>query len=234
MEENPDVKVIYSNEKYMESRAGVEQKDHESERESSIQESKLENQQELDEGETEEANKDLDNQNAVDQSREQNLQAPPPEDAQAGERRDDVSAGLSQLQLSDNKGQKPTSPSEHAGPDEETPAGKILVEKDRKFELLSLCDIESQGILLPISVSFTDFETQQTPAESSSLPAASQMKETPPSDTKEHSESKDVEKQKTESSKYLKSSTYSLTPRQKELRRQIEIRKEILRREVNI
>ncbi|NXR71210.1 CC181 protein, partial [Pycnonotus jocosus] len=246
MEENPDVKVIYSNEKYLESRAGTEQKDHESERESSMQESKLENQQELDEGEdalgkTEEANKDLKNQNAEDQNREQklkfkDLQAAPPEDAEAGEtdlaRRDDVSAGLSQLQLSDNKGQKPTSPSEHAGPDEETPAGKILIEKDRKFELLSLCDIESQGILPPISVSFTDIEIQQTCAESSALPAASQMKETPPSDAKDHPDSKDVEKQKTESaSKYLKSSTYSLTPRQKELRKQIEIRKEILRRE---
>lgn len=256
MEEDPDVKVIYSNEKYLESRAGIEQKDHESERESSIQESKLENQQELDEGEdekvkrhasgkTEEANKDLENQNAGYQNREQKfkddmgLQAPPPEDAEAGEtdlaRRDDVSAGLSQLQLSDNKGQKPTSPSEHAGPDEETPAGKILVEKDRKFELLSLSDIESQDILPPINVSFTDTEIQQTSAESSSLPTASQMKETPPSDAKDHPDSKDVEKQKTESaSKYLKSSTYSLTPRQKELRRQIEIRKEILRREVNI
>ncbi|NXS01083.1 CC181 protein, partial [Oxylabes madagascariensis] len=254
MEENLDqlseadenVKVIYSNEKYLESRAGIEQKD---------QESKLENEQELDEGEDEElkrhvlgkieeANKDLENQ---DQSREQKLkfkdemglQAPPTEDAEVAETalaiRDDVSVGLSQLQISDDKGRKPTSLSEHAGPDEEVTDGKVLVEKDRKFELVSLCDIEGQGILPPISVSFTDIETQQTSP--SSLPTASQMKETPPSDSKDHPDSalsgaKDLGKEKTESaSKAVKSSTYSLTPRQKELRRQIELRKERLRRE---
>ncbi|NWT55363.1 CC181 protein, partial [Erythrocercus mccallii] len=262
MEENldqlsdADVKVIYSNEKYLESRA--EEKDHESARESSIQESKLEGDQELDEvedeelkhyvlGEIEEANKDLENQNPADQSREQKLkfkdemglQAPPPEDAEVGQctdlaRREDFSVALSQLHISDDKGQK------YAGPDEEMTDGKILVEKDKKFELLCLCDIESQGILPPISVSFTDDETQQRSPKSprsSSLPAASEMKETPPSDSKHHPDSalngaKDQREQKTESaSKSVKSSTYSLTPRQKELRKQIELRKERLKRE---
>ncbi|NWU39584.1 CC181 protein, partial [Hylia prasina] len=265
MEENPDqlseadvnVKVIYSNEKYLESKAG--QKDHESARESSMQESKLENEQELHEGEdeelkrhvlgrTEDANKDVENQNPADQSREQKLkfkdgmgrQAPPPEDAQVGQctdlaRRDDVSVALSQLHISDDKRQKPTSISECAGPDEEMTYGKILVEKDRKFELLSLCDFESQVILPPTSVSFTDIENQQTSPKfllSSSFSTASQMKETSPSDSKDHPDSALYGAKETESAgKSLKSSTYSLTPRQKELRKQIELRKERLKRE---
>ncbi|XP_066031323.1 coiled-coil domain-containing protein 181 [Chamaea fasciata] len=251
-EEDVNVKVIYSNEKYMDSKADTKQKDHESERESSVQESKLENEQDKEEdeemkcsvmGKIEEANKDLENQNPTDQNGERKLkfrdemghQAPAPEDAEAGKtdlaRRDDISAGLSQLQISDDKEQNPTSLSEHAAPDEETTDGKILVEKDRKFELLSLCDIESQGILPSISVSFTDTEAQQTSPKSSSLPADS------PSDSKDHPDSaldgaKDQGKQKTESaSKSVKSSTYTLTPRQKELRMQIELRKERLKRE---
>lgn len=222
----------------MGSGADTKQKDQETEGESSIQESKLENEQ--GEEEDKEANKDLENPNPEDQSGEQKLEAPPPEDAEADKadlaRTDDVSGGLSQMHISNDKGQEPTSLSEHAGPDGETTDGIILVEKDRKFELVSLCDIESQGILPPISVSFTDTKAQQA----SSLPADSQVKETAPPDSKGHPESaqnyaKDRRKQKTESAgKYMKGSTYTLTPRQKELRMQIELRKERLKREVNI
>lgn len=277
MEENLDelseadvnVKVIYSNEKYLESGADIEQEDPESDtdRESFIQESKLENEQELDEEEDEEikryvlekieeANKELENQAPVDQNRERklkfkdevDLQVPPPEDAEVGKtdvaRGDDVSSGLSQLHISDDMGQKRTSLSAHAGSDEETTDGKILVEKDGKFELLSLCDIESQGILPPVSVSFTDIETQHTSlksSHSSSFPTASQVKGMPPSNSKHHPDSalnaardlgKQKSPQKTQSANTpVKSSTYSLTPRQKELRKQIEQRNERLRRE---
>ncbi|XP_063275981.1 LOW QUALITY PROTEIN: coiled-coil domain-containing protein 181 [Prinia subflava] len=221
-EENPDseadvdVKVLYSNEKYMKSRAGTEQKDHESERQSPIQESKVENEQELDKGEDEEANDDLENQASADQSGGQKLkvkdemgqQASPPEDAEAGEtalvKREDFSVELSQLHISDDK--KRISVSERAGSDEE------------------IDDIETQ---------------QRSPRSrlSSSLPTASQMKETPPSDSKDQPDSalngaKDLGKQQSESAgKSVKGSTYTLTPRQKELRKQIEIRKERLRRE---
>ncbi|NXM17688.1 CC181 protein, partial [Ploceus nigricollis] len=256
-----NVKVIYSNEKYLQSGADIEQEDHESdaERESSTQESRLENEQELDEGEDEEikryvlekieeANKELENQSPVDENRERklkfkdevDLRAPHPKDAKVGKTdfaRGDISDGLSRLNISDNTGQKSTSLSERAGSDKEKTDGKILVERNRRFELLSLCDIESQGILAPISVSFTDIETQQTTELFGSLPTASQAKEMPPSDSKQQPDSalnggKDVGKQKTESANIsVKSSTYSLTPRQKELRRQIELRKEILKRE---
>lgn len=264
-EADVNVKVIYSNEKHLESRADTEQEDHESdtERESSIQESKLENKQELDDGEDEEikryvlgkieeANKKLENQAPVDQNRERKLkfkdeavlQAYLPEDAEVGKtdlaRGDDVSVRLSQLHISGDTGQKGTSLSERAGSAVEVIESKVLVEKGGKFELLSLCDIESQGVLGPLSVSFRDNGTQQISPKfplSISFPTASQMKELPPSDSKQHPDSalngaKDLEKQKTESANAsVKSSTYTLTPRQKELRKQIELRNEKLRRE---
>ncbi|XP_048149941.1 coiled-coil domain-containing protein 181 [Corvus hawaiiensis] len=278
MEENLDqlleadvkVKVIYSSKKYLESGADTEQEDHESdsERESFIQESKLENEQDLNEeedeeikryvlGRIEEANKELENQAPVDQNRERklkfkdelvDLQAPPPENAEVGKtdlaRGDDVSRRLSQLRISNDMGQKRPSLSARAGSDDEMTDAKILVEKDRKFELLSIRDIESQGILPPISVSFTDIETQQTSPKSSlssSSHTASKMKEMPPSNSKHPPDSalsaardlgKQKSPQKTESAHVpMKSSTYSLTPRQKELRKQIEQRNERLRRE---
>ncbi|XP_050843994.1 coiled-coil domain-containing protein 181 [Serinus canaria] len=212
-EADVNVKVLYSNEKYLQSEADSEQDDHESdaERESSIHEPKLENEQNLDEEEDEEikryvlekieeANKELENQSPVDENRERKLKFVDEVDLRpehADPARGDIADGLSQLNISD-KGQKSTSLSERAG---------------------------------------ADIETQQTSEHSSSLPNASQAKEMPPSDSKQQPDSalngaKDLGKQKTESANIpVKSSTYSLTPRQKELRRQIELRKERLKRE---
>ncbi|NXA72962.1 CC181 protein, partial [Thryothorus ludovicianus] len=260
-----NVKVKYSNEKHLESSTDIGQEHHESgpERESSIQESKLENEQVQGEGEDEEikryvlgkieeANKELENQAPVGQNRERklkfqdemHLQAPPPENAEVGKtalvRRGDFSVALSQLQISDVTRVKPTLLPERAGSEKEMTDGKVLVEKDGKFELLSLCDIESQGNLPPISISFSDIETQYKSPKSAhfnSLPTASQMKEMPPLDSKHHSDSvlnggRDLGKQKTQSANIsARGSTYSLTPKQKELRRQIELRNERLRRE---
>uniref|UniRef100_A0A8C5JT61 Coiled-coil domain-containing protein 181 n=1 Tax=Junco hyemalis TaxID=40217 RepID=A0A8C5JT61_JUNHY len=209
-EEDVNVKVLYSNEKYLQSGADSEQDDHESdaERESSIQESKLENEQELDEGEDEEikryvlekieeANKELENQAPVHGKRERKLKFVDevdlhPNGAEVGNTdlvRGDVSDGLSQLNISD-RGQKHTSLSERAG---------------------------------------SDIETQPT-----SEPTDTQGKEMPPSDSNQQPDSalngaKSLGKQKTESAN-AKSSTYTLTPRQKELRKQIELKKETLKR----
>ncbi|KAM6140396.1 coiled-coil domain-containing protein 181 [Pterocles gutturalis] len=217
MEENPDplseadvdAEVRPSNEESLESRSDVKQGDHvsDTDSESSIQESKLENQQELDEEEheeikryilekIEEANKLLENQAPVDQNRERklkfkdklvDLEVPPLEDAEVCKtdvvRGDDVSNKLSRLHISNEMGQESTSLSPRAGKDEEKKDGKILVEKDGKFELLSLCDIESQGFLPPISVSFTDIKTQHTSPKSSHYSpfgTVSGMKEVPP------------------------------------------------------
>ncbi|NWW47593.1 CC181 protein, partial [Pedionomus torquatus] len=216
IEENPDqcseadvgATARPSNEESLESRSDSKQGDHvsDTDSESSIQESKLENQQELEEEDEEikryilekieEANKLLENQAPVDQNRERklkfkdrlvDLEVPPLEDAEVCKtdlaRGDDVSNRLSQLHISNETGQESTSLSPRAGKDEERKDGKILVEKDGKFELLSLRDIESQGFLPPISVSFTDIETQRMSPKSSHYSpfgTVSGMKEVPP------------------------------------------------------
>ncbi|XP_032861094.2 coiled-coil domain-containing protein 181 isoform X2 [Tyto alba] len=208
-EADVDVKARPSNEENLESSSDIKQGDRvsDTDSESSLQESKLEKQQELDEEEDEEikryilekieeANKLLENQAPVDQNRERklkfkdklvDLEVPPLEDAEICKtdlaRGDDVSNRLSRLHISNEMGQESTSLSPRAGKDEEKKDGKILVEKDGKFELLSLCDIESQGFLPPISVSFTDIETQQMSPKSSHygpFGTVSRMKEVPP------------------------------------------------------
>ncbi|NXM90437.1 CC181 protein, partial [Oenanthe oenanthe] len=239
-----DAKVTYSDEEHLESRGDSEQEHHESgtERERSIQESKLENEQKLDDGEDEEgADKELENQALVTENRERKLkfkdEAPPPEDAEVGKtdlaRGDDLSVGLSAMHISGDTGQKGTSLSERAGSAVEVTDDRVLVEKGGKFELLSLSDIESQGMLLPVNVYVTDTGDPL----SNSSPPTLQIKELPSSDFKEQPDSalndtRDLEKQKTESANAsVKNSTYTLTPRQKELRKQREIRNERLRRE---
>ncbi|NXG31408.1 CC181 protein, partial [Dromaius novaehollandiae] len=205
-EANVDMKVNLPNEEHSVSRSNVKEGDHISDTDSecSIQESKLESEKELDEEEEEEikryilekieeANKLLENQAPVDENRERklkfkdmlvDLEVPPLEDADvykadlAGG--DDVSNRLSQLHISNEMGQEGTSFSPDTGKDEEQKDGKILVEKDGKFELLNLRDIESQGFLPPISVSFTDIETQHISPKSShysSCGTVSRMKE---------------------------------------------------------
>ncbi|KFV62241.1 Coiled-coil domain-containing protein 181, partial [Dryobates pubescens] len=208
-EADVDAQVRPSNEESLECRPDIKQGDRvsDTDSESSIQESKMENQQELDEEEDEEikryilekieeANKMLENQAPVDQKRERklkfkdklvDLEVPPLEEAEACKtdlaRGDDVSNRLSRLHISHEKGGESTSLSPRAGKDEEKRDGKVLVEKDGKFELLSLRDIESQGFLPPISVSFTDIETQHASPKSSQcgpFGPASRMREVPP------------------------------------------------------
>ncbi|NXO58102.1 CC181 protein, partial [Aramus guarauna] len=208
-EADVDVKARPSHGHSLETRSDLKQGDRvsDTDSESSFQESKLENQQELDEEEDEEikryilekieeANKLLENQTPVDQNRERklkfkdklvDLEVPPLEDAEVYKtdlaRGDDVSNRLSRLHISNEMGQESTSLSPCAGKDEEEKDSKILVEKDGKFELLSLRDIESQGFLPPISVSFTDIETQRVSPKSSHYDPfgpVSRMKEVPP------------------------------------------------------
>ncbi|NWY01941.1 CC181 protein, partial [Nothoprocta ornata] len=190
---NTDVKVSLPSEEPLVSVSDAKEQEpvSDSDSECSIQESKLEDEKDLDEEEDEEikryilekieeANKLLENQAPVDENRERklkfkdtlvDLEVPPLEDADvykadlAGG--DDVSSRLSQLHISNAAGQESTVFSPDSGKDEEQKDGKILVEKDGKFELLSLRDIESQGFLPPISVSFTDIETQHTTSKSS-------------------------------------------------------------------
>nr|XP_020640565.1 coiled-coil domain-containing protein 181 isoform X1 [Pogona vitticeps]XP_020640566.1 coiled-coil domain-containing protein 181 isoform X1 [Pogona vitticeps]XP_020640567.1 coiled-coil domain-containing protein 181 isoform X1 [Pogona vitticeps]XP_020640568.1 coiled-coil domain-containing protein 181 isoform X1 [Pogona vitticeps]XP_020640569.1 coiled-coil domain-containing protein 181 isoform X1 [Pogona vitticeps]XP_020640570.1 coiled-coil domain-containing protein 181 isoform X1 [Pogona vitt len=121
----------------------------------------------------EEANKLLLYQEPLDETKERklkfkddlvDLEVPSLKAVEADEsdphRERNISGRLSQLHISNDAGQEDFSLSINGGRDDEHKDGKILVEKDGKFELLSIHDIESQGFFPPLSVSFTDIETQ--------------------------------------------------------------------------
>ncbi|XP_062982976.1 coiled-coil domain-containing protein 181 [Elgaria multicarinata webbii] len=150
--------------------------------ESSCQESKLEEQEDLEDDEDikryilekiEEANKLLLSQEPLDETKERklkfkddlvDLEVPSLTAVEADKsdpcRERNISGRLSQLRISNDAGQEDISLSINGGTDDEHKDGKILVERDGKFELLSIRDIESQGFFPPLSVSFSDIETQ--------------------------------------------------------------------------
>lgn len=64
---------------------------------------------------------------------------------------DDVVGGITQLHLNDTPAKKELNAEENENIEEEAKDGKVLVEKDGKFELVSLKDIENQCSLPPIS-----------------------------------------------------------------------------------
>ncbi|KAH0625016.1 hypothetical protein JD844_033024 [Phrynosoma platyrhinos] len=151
-----------------------------SESEDSCEESKTD-QEELEDDEDikryilekiEEANKLLLSQEPLDETKERklkfkddlvDLEVPSLKvvetDRDATHRERNISGRLSQLRISNDMGQEDISLSIN-GTDDEHKDGKILVERDGKFELLSIRDIESQGFFPPLSVSFSDIETQ--------------------------------------------------------------------------
>lgn len=156
-----------------------------SDSENSFQDFKLENQKELEEEEDEEvrryimekiieANKILQNQEPVNDKRERklkfkdklvDLEVPPLEDSDTckafSENENNMSGKLSQLCISGELGQEKVLLSVPDDSCEENDR-KILVERDGKFELMNLQDIESQGFLPPInSANSTDNETPQ-------------------------------------------------------------------------
>lgn len=157
-----------------------------SDSENSFQESKLEIQKELEEDEDEElrryvmekiieANKLLQSEEPVNDKRERklkfkdklvDLEVPPLEETDTYknylENENNVSGKLSQLCISNEFGQENVLLSFANGGCEENKDGKILVERDGKFELLNLQDIESQGSLPPINnANSTENEPQQ-------------------------------------------------------------------------
>ncbi|XP_005398252.1 PREDICTED: coiled-coil domain-containing protein 181 [Chinchilla lanigera] len=157
-----------------------------SDSENSSQESKLESQKDLEEEEDEEvsryikekiiqANKLLQTQEPVDEKRERklkfkdklvDLEVPPLEDSDTYrtyfENESSMSGKLSQLCISSELGQEKVLLSLTDGSFEENKDMKILVERDGKFELLNLQDIESQGFLPPIiNANSTEHEPQQ-------------------------------------------------------------------------
>ncbi|XP_034970943.1 coiled-coil domain-containing protein 181 isoform X3 [Zootoca vivipara] len=147
-----------------------------SDSEGSSPESKLEDQEDDDEDikryileKIEEANKLLLSQEPLDETKERKLKFKddlvdleiPSLKALETEKNDshrNISGRLSQLHICNGK--EDISLSINGGTDDEHKDGKILVERDGKFELLSIHDIESQGFFPPLSVSFSDIEAQ--------------------------------------------------------------------------
>lgn len=175
-----------------------------SDSENSLQESKLESQQDLEEEEDEEvrryimekiiqANQLLQNQEPVNDKRERklkfkdklvDLEVPPLEDTDTYknylENESNVSGKLSQLCISSEFAQENVLLSPTDGNSEENKDRKILVERDGKFELLNLQDIESQGFLPPINnANYTENEPQQLSPRSPNLSVSGVKKEEP-------------------------------------------------------
>uniref|UniRef100_A0A2K6F1F6 Coiled-coil domain-containing protein 181 n=1 Tax=Propithecus coquereli TaxID=379532 RepID=A0A2K6F1F6_PROCO len=161
-----------------------------SDSENSFQESKLESLKDLEEEEDEEvrryimekiiqANKLLQNQEPVDDTRERklkfkdklvDLEVPPLEDTYKNyfENESNMSGKLSQLRISSEFAQENVLLSLTDGSCEENKDRKILMERDGKFELLNLQDIESQGFLPPINNANSTENEQLSPRFSNS------------------------------------------------------------------
>ncbi|XP_044943691.1 coiled-coil domain-containing protein 181 isoform X6 [Mustela putorius furo] len=173
-----------------------------SDSENSFQESRVESQRDLEEEEDEEvrryimekimqANKILQNQEPVNDRRERklkfkdklvDLEVPPLEDTDTHknyfENESSMSGKLSQLCISNEFGQENVLLSLTDGNGEENKDRKILVERDGKFELLNLQDIESQGFLPPIHAHGTENEPHQlSPRSSNSSVNGAKMEE---------------------------------------------------------
>ncbi|XP_032173826.1 coiled-coil domain-containing protein 181 isoform X5 [Mustela erminea] len=172
-----------------------------SDSENSFQESRVESQRDLEEEEDEEvrryimekiiqANKILQNQEPVNDRRERklkfkdklvDLEVPPLEDTDTHknyfENESSMSGKLSQLCISNEFGQENVLLSLTDGNGEENKDRKILVERDGKFELMNLQDIESQGFLPPIHAHGTEDEPHQLSPRSSNSSVSGAKKE---------------------------------------------------------
>ncbi|XP_075396586.1 coiled-coil domain-containing protein 181 [Tenrec ecaudatus] len=256
-----------------------------SDSENSFQEPRTESQKDLEEEEDEEvrlyimekiiqANKLLQNQEPVNDKRERklkfkdklvDLEVPPLEDTDTYKKRfeneSSMSGKLSQLCISSEIIQENVLLSFDDEACEDNKNRKILIERDGKFELVNLQDIESQGFFPPINNA--DNEPQQVSPRSPNSPVNGVMKEEPtakihavahsstgemlayvpqpPTNPKTRPNSAvNPERRKGRGKpNYLThaasispvTSTYCLSPRQKELQRQLEQKRERLKRE---
>ncbi|MGH0160759.1 UNVERIFIED_CONTAM: hypothetical protein FKN15_061275 [Acipenser sinensis] len=122
----------------------------------------------------EQANRQLEDEDPVNENRERRLKfkdslvdfVAPPLDYSEGENDNDgeITGQMSDLQISPQKGQ--TFP-ENMGKDH-SKEGKVLIEKDGKFELVSINDLESQGLLPPIPCAASEAEQRQSSPRASS------------------------------------------------------------------
>ncbi|KAM3932908.1 coiled-coil domain-containing protein 181 [Leptodactylus fuscus] len=206
----------------------------------------------------EEANKKLEME-TVDENRERklkfkenlvDLEVPPLEfpdsDRTESFAEDDVVDGMSQLQVDEASANGKKHIEKDGGTREEPKDSKVLVEKDGKFELVNLRDIENQCSLPPISNNKDGTKS----SERLSTSASSDNKHTsiningfipqPPTGPKVRPNSanpiKSIHKVKPQrrvqsASGSTRNTTYSLSPEQKELQKRILERQERLRRE---
>ncbi|XP_067848427.1 coiled-coil domain-containing protein 181 isoform X1 [Heptranchias perlo] len=148
--------------------------------ESSFQELKQEDQQEAEEQseevkryimeKIEQANKKLQGEDPVDQNRERrlkfkdnlvDLEVPPVEFSEIEKDNGEVTGPMSEMYIS-NDAQKDNDNASNKGDEDKNKDKKVLMEKDGKFELVSLRDFESQGLLPQIAVAFSENEYKQS------------------------------------------------------------------------
>ncbi|XP_067896013.1 coiled-coil domain-containing protein 181 isoform X3 [Heterodontus francisci] len=148
--------------------------------ESSFQELKQEDQQEGEEQteevkryiieKIEQANKKLQDEDPIDQNRERrlkfkdnlvDLEVPPVHFSEIEKDNGGVTGQMSGMCISNNA-EKDNSNAENKGDEDKKKDKKVLMEKDGKFELVSLQDIESQGLLPQITVAFGENECKQS------------------------------------------------------------------------
>ncbi|XP_075052470.1 coiled-coil domain-containing protein 181 isoform X2 [Mixophyes fleayi] len=121
----------------------------------------------------EEANKKLEME-TIDENRQRklkfkdslvDLEVPPMEfpEGHRSEEEEDVLDSISQLHISDVPRNIRENPDKSAGTDKEPKDGKVLIEKDGKFELVNLKDIENQCSLPPINKN-KDMSKSPTPS----------------------------------------------------------------------
>ncbi|XP_078415801.1 coiled-coil domain-containing protein 181 isoform X1 [Cetorhinus maximus] len=151
-----------------------------SDSETSFQELKQEDQQEGEEQteevkryimeKIEQANKKLLDEDPIDQNRERrlkfkdnlvDLEVPPAQFSEIEKDNGEVTGQMSEMCIS-NDAQKENDNAGNKGDEEKNKDKKVLIEKDGKFELMSLEDFESQGLLPQIAVAFSENECKQS------------------------------------------------------------------------
>lgn len=184
------------------------------------------------------------------------------ERANGAETETEVSGKLSELKLSPREENSPGRAVESSKGGQEIKEGKVLVEKDGKFDLVSLKEVESQGLLPPLANNYGDYShsspVPEAAVSTSKLHSSSSSPRTgsssfqldvdhiwvpkPPAHPRSRpisaghsqrgSQGRGSKRRVQSAIGTLCQTTYSLSPQQKELLQRIQERKDRLAREV--